>query len=92
MGSGGGDMLLMSGVPVRLEDRRFAFEAIEHPEVSIEDQISQLQEAITFLERIWQEDPEVQQDIDAEVWKNFMNMVCQSFLEWQADGVRREQE
>ncbi|HOK67838.1 MAG TPA: right-handed parallel beta-helix repeat-containing protein [Anaerohalosphaeraceae bacterium] len=92
MDSGGEDMLLMGGDFIGLKDMQFAFEAIEQPDVSVEDQISQLQEAITFLERIWREDPEIQKDIDAEVWKNFMNTVYQGLLEWQADSVRREQE
>ncbi|MEJ5260519.1 MAG: choice-of-anchor Q domain-containing protein [Anaerohalosphaeraceae bacterium] len=92
MGSGGGDMLLMGGDFMGLKDMQSASEAIEQPEVSIEGRISHLQEAIAFLERIWREDPEMQKDIDAEVWKNFMDTVYQGLLELQADSVRREQE
>jgi hypothetical protein len=50
-------------------------------EKSIEQQILDLEEAIEFLEKIWMEDPYVQQEIDEEVWKEFMEAVYNSLYE-----------
>jgi len=47
-----GDMLMMGGDFVGLEDLQFSCESSEQPEMSLEDQIIQLQEVIAFLEQI----------------------------------------
>ncbi len=48
---------------------------------SIEEQILDLEEAIEFLEKIWMEDPYIQQEIDEESWKEFMDAVYSSLYE-----------
>jgi len=88
MGSGGGDMLMMGGDFVGLEDLQFSCESSEQPEMSLEDQIIQLQEVIAFLEQIWMEDPLIQQEIDAKVWQDFMEAVYQGLIELQIRTVQ----
>ena len=88
MGSGSGGMLMMSRgfmVPGKLHT---VSEPIEQPELSIEGQISQLQDAIAFLEQIWMEDPLIQQEIDAKVWQDFMDAVYQGLIELQIRTVQ----
>lgn len=52
-------------------------------EKSIEEQILDLQDCIEFLEQIWLEEPDIQQEIDSEAWQEFMNSVYQSMTELQ---------
>jgi len=85
-----GDMLMMGGDFVGLEDLQFSCESSEQPEMSLEDQIIQLQEVIAFLEQIWMEDPLIQQEIDAKVWQDFMDSVYQSLLDLQTQEVQIE--
>ncbi len=59
-------------------------------EMSIEQQILNLQDTIVFLEKIWLEDPAIQQEIDAKDWQEFMDSVYQSLLEFQIDSIQLE--
>jgi len=85
-----GDMLMMGGDFVGLEDLQFSCESSEQPEMSLEDQIIQLQEVIAFLEQIWMEDPLIQGEIDAEIRQDFMDSVYQSLLDLQTQEVQIE--
>lgn len=90
MASGGDEMLMMGDDFMGLEGMQFSSESSEQPEMSLEDQITQLQEAIAFLEQIWLEDPAIQQEIDPEVWQEFMEAVYQGLFELQTDGIQIE--
>jgi hypothetical protein len=50
-------------------------------EKSIEEQILDLQGSIEFLEKLWQEEPDIQQEVDTNDWKGFMDSVYQSLSE-----------
>lgn len=62
----------------------------ERPELSAEEQIAQLQDAIEFLEQIWQGDPNMQQEIGADEWLQFIEAVSQSLSELQTESVQIE--
>jgi hypothetical protein len=59
-------------------------------EKSIAQQIADLQDSIEFLEQIWNQEPDIQQEIDAEGWQEFMNSVKNSLLELQTEAVQIE--
>ena len=52
-------------------------------ELSIEEQIADLQDSIEFLESLWSSDPNIQQEIDADDWQQFMDAIQDSLLELQ---------
>ncbi len=85
-----GDMLMMGGDFVGPDELQMSYEPMEQAELSIEEQISQLQDAIAFLEQIWLEDPDIQGEIDAEIWQDFMDSVYQSLLDLQTQEVQIE--
>lgn len=89
-GIGSGEMLMMGDDFMGLEELRVSYEPMEQPELSIDQQINQLQDAIAFLEQIWMEDPLVQQEIDVQIWQAFMESVYQGLLELQTETVRIE--
>ena len=66
---GGGDMQMASG------DILLAEPSIEEipAEPSIEQQIFDLQQSITFLEEIWMTDDLIQQEISSDDWQAFMD-------------------
>lgn len=51
------------------------------PEITIQEQIIDLKDTIQFLERLWLDDPSIQQDIDPDEWQQFMQKVYDSFNE-----------
>ena len=53
-------------------------------EKSAEEQILDLATAIVFLEQLWFEEPNIQQEINADDWQRFMDAVYQNLLELQA--------
>ncbi len=89
--SGGGEMLMIRGDFMGPEEERFASETIVQEELSITDQILQLEGIIKFLGKIWLEDPSIQQEIDVEVWNKFMESIHQSLIELQTKDVSMEQ-
>jgi hypothetical protein len=56
-------------------------------EKSIEEQILDLQGSIEFLEQIWTEEPDIQQEMDPNDWKEFMDSVYQSLSELETQQV-----
>ncbi len=90
MMSGGGEMLLMGGDFGELEGRQMLSEPLSEPQVSVEEQITQLQQSLVFLARIWLEEPDIQQEIDAESWQEFMTAVYQNLLDLQAGTIQLE--
>ncbi len=62
-------------------------------EPTIEEQILSLKDSIEFLEKLWLEEPDIQQEIDADDWKAFIDAVHQSLLELQVlktEGIQIE--
>ncbi len=55
---------------------------------SVQEQMFDLATAIVFLEQIWLEDPLIQQEIDAQVWQEFMDAVYQNLLDLQTGTIR----
>ena len=81
---GGGDTLMASGDFMLAES--VSIEEIP-TEPSIEQQIFDLQQSITFLEEIWLTDDLIQQEISAEDWQTFMNALheCLSGLQTEVE-------
>jgi hypothetical protein len=50
-------------------------------EKPVEEQILDLKDSIEFLGKLWLEEPDIQQEINAEDWKEFMDAVYQSLSE-----------
>lgn len=63
---------------------------IQTPQISVEAQILELKDSINFLEKLWLEDPAIQQEIDPEGWQEFMNALYQSMAELQTEIVQLE--
>ena len=61
-------------------------ESVE-PEISIEQQIADLQDAIQFLEVLWDENPELQQEMQASDWQAFMDELYNSLTELQETDI-----
>ncbi len=51
------------------------------PEKSVKEQIFELKDTIVFLEKLWLEDPSIQQEIDPVKWQQFMSEVYNAFSE-----------
>jgi uncharacterized repeat protein (TIGR01451 family) len=68
--------------------------AVEEPPVveekSVAEQIADLQDSIEFLEQLWNQEPDIQQDIGADEWQEFMNSVRNSLLDLQTENVQIE--
>jgi hypothetical protein len=70
---GGGEMLMMGG--------EFPAEAGIQAELSVAEQIARLTNSIIFLERIWLEYPDFQNEIDAEAWSEFVDALYQELVD-----------
>jgi uncharacterized repeat protein (TIGR01451 family) len=60
------------------------------PEATVEEQIFQLQDAIVFLEQIWLEEPDLQQEISAEDWQAFLDAIYQNLVALQTGTIQIE--
>lgn len=67
---GGEPMRMMSGGEEMLRAETAA---------EVQEEVLPLQECVEFLEKIWEEDPQIQKTIDAEDWKQFMDAVYQEY-------------
>ena len=47
-------------------------------EKTIEEQILDLEDCVELLEKIWLEEPYIQQEIDADKWQKFMDAVYET--------------
>ena len=79
----GGEMMLMGESESMLSSAVVTSEPIVQ-EKSAEEQILDLATAIVFLEQLWFEEPDIQQEINADDWQRFMDAVYQNLLELQA--------
>jgi uncharacterized repeat protein (TIGR01451 family) len=57
-------------------------------EKTIEQQILDLEEIIEFLEKIWLEESDIQEAIDPEDWKDFMDAVYNNLFELQTVDIQ----
>lgn len=80
-------MQQMMGEFFEMEGMQLVSEPIE---MSVEQQISQLQDALVFLARLWLDDPEIHQEIDTQVWQEFMLSVYQELLDLQPQSIQLE--
>ncbi len=94
MTSGGGEMLLMGGgfvIPAEAGIQSYSITETDTAEVqqkSVQEQMFDLATAIVFLEQIWLEDPQVQQEIDTQTWQDFMDALYQNLTDLKIDSVQ----
>jgi len=55
---------------------------------AIEQQIVELEDSIAFLEDLWLQEPDIQQQIDPDEWKAFMDAVYQGL--WELQDLKTE--
>jgi uncharacterized repeat protein (TIGR01451 family) len=79
----GGESMMMAESVISVQTEIQLEESPVVEEISIEEQILSLWDCIAFLEQIWLEEPDIQQEIDAETWKEFMDAVYHGILELQ---------
>ncbi|MCK5001141.1 MAG: right-handed parallel beta-helix repeat-containing protein, partial [Anaerohalosphaera sp.] len=84
MGGGGSAMMAM---PASMSTATLQPAAIE--EVSIADQIFELEDCIEFLEQVWLEDSYFQQEIDTDAWQEFMDAIYDSLTELEKTKIKR---
>ncbi len=87
---GGEEILLMGGDFMELESSQVVSEPTLQPELSVQEQIVQLQESLVFLAQIWLEEPDLQQEINAEDWQAFMDAIYQNLVGLQTGSVQLE--
>ncbi len=75
-------MMMLAGA----ETLTLETEAVE--EKSATEQAVDLASIITQLENLWQDDPQIQQEIDADDWNRFMESVYNSLSELEIDAAR----
>ncbi len=67
-------------------------EAVTEPsaveEQSVQGQIVDLASVIVFLEQLWLEEPEIQEQIDPAAWQRFMEAVYGQLLELKRESIR----
>jgi len=87
--SGGGGIRRMGGMEVMMVS---TMEAVTEPsaveEQSVQEQIVDLASAIVFLEQLWLEEPEIQEQIDPAAWQRFMEAVYGQLLELKRESIR----
>jgi hypothetical protein len=90
MMSGGGEMMLMSETVMSFQTVIPAQAEIQviQPEATVEEQIFQLQDAIAFLEQIWLEEPDLQQEISTEDWQAFLDTIHQNLVDLQTETAQ----
>jgi hypothetical protein len=81
--AGSGEMVLMGGRDRLMTSSVFMLAEPNMKEIpsetSIQQQIIDLQQSITFLEEIWMTDDLIRQEISEEDWQAFMNALYESF-------------
>jgi hypothetical protein len=75
-----------------LTDHSAAAHLFEPEEKTVDQQILDLKEMIQFLEEIWLEEPDIQQVIAPDDWKDFMNAVYENLDELQTADIRYDWE
>jgi hypothetical protein len=59
-------------------------------EKSVQEQIGDLAKTIILLEKLWLEEPDIQQQIDPEIWQRFMEAVYGDMLNMKTDDIQIE--
>ncbi len=80
----GEESLLNSGFELH------TFESQAISEKVTQEQVLELAMTIVQLENLWLEEPDVQQQIDADDWRRFMEAVYQSFHDIATETIQRE--
>lgn len=88
MTSGFGEMLLMSSPSLMMDGTEVISEAAVAEEKSPQEQMFDLAGSIVFLEQIWLEDPQVQQEIDTQTWQDFMDALYQNLTELKTESFQ----
>jgi hypothetical protein len=85
---GGGESMMRTMSMAGFEAHSMmAIQSMPVEEKTAEQQILDLEEIIEFLEKIWLEEPDIQEAIDPEAWNDFMDAVYNNLLELQTDGI-----
>jgi parallel beta-helix repeat protein len=79
----GGDRAMMMSMTGFETHSIMAIQSMPVEEKTIEQQILDLEEIIEFLEKIWLEELDIQEAIDPEDWKDFMDAVYNNLYELQ---------
>jgi hypothetical protein len=85
----GGESMMMSMPMTGFETTSTrAVQSVPVEEKTVEQQILELEKMIEFLEKIWLEEPDIQEVIDPKDWKDFMDAVYDGLIELR-DGETR---
>jgi hypothetical protein len=84
----GGDRAMMMSMTGFETHSIMAIQSMPVEEKTIEQQILDLEEIIEFLEKIWLEELDIQEAIDPEAWKDFMDTVYYNLLELQTADIQ----
>jgi hypothetical protein len=91
-GRSGGEGVLMMSMPMIKSAKAASVQTVYEPsraeEKSITQQILDLEEAVKFLEKIWLDEPDIQETIDPGAWKDFIDTVYNNLYELQMQGTR----
>ena len=91
-GRSGGEGVLMMSMPMMKSAKAASVQTVYEPsraeEKSITQQILDLEEAVKFLEKIWLDEPDIQETIDPGAWKDFIDTVYNNLYELQMQGTR----
>ncbi len=77
-------MMSMTG----FETYSMTIQSMPVEEKTAEQQILDLEEIVEFLEKIWLEEPDIQEAVDPEAWKDFMDAVYNNLLELKTTGIQ----
>jgi hypothetical protein len=67
-----------------------SMDAVLAQQQAIRDQIGSLAKAVFFLEKLWLDEPEIQQQIGPDDWQQFMDVIYSSVLELQNGTIQIE--
>jgi hypothetical protein len=90
MASGGEDVMFMTNVDSMALDGMQTLSDPVEPQLSVEELIAKLEDSLVFLSRLWLEEPDLQQQISPEDWREFMLSVYQSLLDLKTQSFQIE--
>lgn len=67
-----------------------SMDAVLAQQQAIQDQISDLAKAAFFLEKLWLEEPDIQQQISPDDWQRFIDAIYNSSIELQIGAIQIE--
>lgn len=90
MAFGGEDVMFMTSVDSMALDGMQTLSDPVEPQLSVEEQIAKVEDSLVFLSRLWLEEPDLQQQISPEDWREFMLSVYQSLLDLKTQSFQIE--